>query len=78
MLFSLAVFMYTYCVISYKIFFADDAKLYIKIVNSVDTAVLQAALNALCGPLSGNSLLLLISAVFCMLETLIRRYCLLD
>ena len=70
--------MYTYCVISYKIFFADDAKLYIKIVNSVDTAVLQAALNALCGPPSGNSLLLLISAVFCMLETLIRRYCLLD
>ena len=29
-------------------FFADDAKLYVKIVNSVDTAVLQAALNALC------------------------------
>ena len=28
--------------------FADDAKLYVKIVNSVDTAVLQAALNALC------------------------------
>jgi len=29
-------------------FFADDAKLYVNIVNSVDTAVLQAALNALC------------------------------
>ena len=29
-------------------FFADDAKLYVKIVNSVDTAVLQAALNVPC------------------------------
>ena len=29
-------------------FFADDAKLYVKVVNSVDTAMLQAALNALC------------------------------
>jgi len=38
---------------SYRIkvkFFVDDTKLglYVKIVNSVDTAVLQAALNALC------------------------------
>ena len=33
--------------------FADDAKLYVKIVNSVDTAMLQAAL-FVCGPTSGN------------------------
>ena len=52
-------------------FFADDAKLYVKIVNSVDTAMLQAAL-FVCGPTSGNLLLLLISAVSCTLGRLIR------
>ena len=52
-------------------FFADDAKLYVKIVNSVDTAMLHAAL-FVCGPTSGNLLLLLISAVSCTLERLIR------
>ena len=52
-------------------FFADDVKLYARIINDVDVDTLQAAVDALCRWLRpGNYRSLLTSVVSCMLVSL--------